>query len=181
MKVLLSVSVLAFTLATAITKIPKDCLIRGDSWGDDKVKNLVDFDQTDWVLNYLTLGQKPYKILYCVDNRDEIANFKIIFKNEEGTQTATLPQVGPEDDECKQVTFPNREHFKSIRLFQDGYGIKAIQIMQHGDFAELVTYGKFERKDEDKVFSFTEENPVVGFYGQAGKYHLKTLGFLTKD
>jgi len=69
-----------------------------------------------------------------------------------------------------------------MRIYQDGQGINAIQILPRGDNPKLFTLGKFDRtKDDSGVFNFGDNEEVVGFYGGQNGDAISIIGFLTKN
>ena len=107
---------------------PKDCIERGNFFGDDSLQDLSAFDQTDVLTEGMPLHYTPSGYNLCVDLADDrkLISFNVIYGNAEGTTTWELPTIGPEGDTCTVINAPVREFPRALRIYQNGKGINAI-------------------------------------------------------
>ena len=83
--------------------------------------------------------------------------------------TFIIPRVGPAGGNCTSVRAPSREFPMAMRIYQDGEGINAVQILPKSVNPKLVTLGKFDRETDESIdFNFKENEDVLGFYGVQG-------------
>ena len=119
------------------------------------------------------MNYTPYEYGLCVDvdNNNKLVSFMIRYADEDANieNTFIIPRVGPAGGNCTAVRAPSREFPRAMRIYQDGEGISAVQILPKGENPKLFTLGKFDREtDDSETFNFKDNEDVLGFWGVQG-------------
>ena len=114
------------SLVSAVDRVSSDCLSKSESFGaGDLVSGYAPFDQTSSLANILPVDFSPFSYKLCLDleNDNRLRSFTFTFANPNGSQTYTLPRVGPTGGECVDRTIENRNHIDFARIFKDDIGV----------------------------------------------------------
>ena len=86
--------------------------------------------------------------------------------------------MGPGGGACTVVKAQSRTFPRAMRIYQNGSGINAIQILPKGEDSKLFTLGKASKEtDESGAFNFNENEDVMGFFGLVNDDTIGVLGF----
>lgn len=98
---------------SAVTRVSADCLSKSDAFGaGDLVSDAAAFDQTSSLANILPVDFSPYGYKLCLDDAARLVSFTFTYASENGSQTYTLPRVGPAGGTCVDFVMENRGHIK---------------------------------------------------------------------
>lgn len=111
--------------ASAVTRVSADCLSKSESFGaGDLVSDAAAFDQTSSLANILPVDFSPYGYKLCLDETTRrLVSFTWTYASENGSQTYTLPRVGPDSGQCIDFLMEPRSHIDFAGVFKDENGV----------------------------------------------------------
>ena len=172
-------------LAAAQDKIALNCIKKLGYYGNNGERSEFSvFDQTKTIAAFLPPSHTPLSYISCTDpGRDNrMVSFSIKFADKDGDDEFTIPIVGSEGGECETIENTNRENAAAMLIYQDDAGINGLQIKTRGEKPEVITIGNpLTKKSERKLFSFSDQFDLIGFYGLQNEKAVRTLGLVVKN